>query len=118
MNVNKQVIASTLVIMAVGIVHAWTAKPPQGITSVVMGGYGVMLVLAVIDLFGGGMQRLASALSLLAVVFVLLLEGLPIIQGIGGGTSTGGASTGGTTPTGGTNPAAGGGGHGPVEGTR
>lgn len=113
MNVNKQVIASTLVIMAVGVLHAWTSKPPQGITTVIMGGYGVMLVLAVIDMFGGGMQKLASALSLLAVVAVILLEGLPILQHLGGGSS--GSSTdgnlppaghGGTQPGGPRNPAA------------
>lgn len=98
MNVNRQVIASTLIIMAVGIVHAWQAK--QGITAVVMGGYGVMIVLSVIDLFGGGMAQVASALSLLAVVFVLLLEGVPIIQNL---TSGGAAGTNGppSTPTGG-----------------
>lgn len=89
MNVNKRVIASTLIIMGVGIVHAWTSTPPQGITRVVLGGYILMAILSIVDLFGGGLADLAGALSMLAVVFVLLYEGLPVLQQFGiltGGT--------------------------------
>lgn len=99
MNVNKFVIASTLIIMGVGIVHAWTATPPQGITRVVIGGYVFMFVLSIFDLFGGGLAQIANALALLAVVFVLLYEGLPIVQQLGiltGGTTA--ASGPGRTP--------------------
>jgi hypothetical protein len=96
MNVNRSVVASTLVIMAVGIAHAWTATPPQGITSVVLGGYVLMLILSVVDLFGGGLSQLASGLALLALVFALLVEGVPIVQQLG--TNRFLQTTGSTTP--------------------
>jgi hypothetical protein len=98
MNVNKQVIASTLVIMAVGVVHAWTAKPPQGITPVVLGGYGLMVILSIVDMFGGGLSQVVSAIAMLALVATLLLEGLPIIQNLGiGGSSEPSGTTGETS---------------------
>jgi hypothetical protein len=79
-NVNKSIIATTLVITALGVVRAWTAKPPQGITRVVIGGYILMFLLSVLDLFGGGLGELATMLARLALVAVLLLEGVPILQ--------------------------------------
>jgi hypothetical protein len=97
MNVNKRIIASTLVIMALGIVHAWTANPPQGITKVVLGGYVLMLILSILDLFGGGAAQAASALALLVLVLAILAEGLPILTNLRtllAGSASSGSSTG------------------------
>jgi len=83
MNVNKSVIGTTLVIMGLGIVHAWSSNPPQGITRVVLGGYVLMFLLSLFDLFGGGLAQVATAIALLALVSAIMLEGLPILQNIG-----------------------------------
>lgn len=82
-NVNKPIIAATLVIMAVGVIHAWTSNPPQGITRIVLGGYILMLILSVFDMIGGGLASLSRAIAMLAMVTVLLLEGIPILQQFG-----------------------------------
>src|SRR5215472_7484085 len=74
--INKQIIMTTLVIMGVGILRAWTSNPPQGITTIVLGGYVLMVVLSIVDLFGGPLASLTRIIAMLALVSVLLIEGV------------------------------------------
>lgn len=84
MHVNKPVIVAVVTITAVSIVRAWsmglgTAKGVVAsgtpiVTPIIMGAYIVLLVLAVIDLFGGMAAQVASALAMLALLTVILTQ--------------------------------------------
>lgn len=63
---------AVVVIAGSGVVNAWLNKKP--ITMVVIGSYILLLVLSVMDMFGGKISQLASAIAMLAVVYVLLTE--------------------------------------------
>lgn len=52
--------------------NAWTNQKP--ITPVIIGSYIFILIMSIMDMFGGGLSDLASALSMLAVTYVLLTE--------------------------------------------
>lgn len=67
---NNHIIAAGLIIVGSGVVQAWTSKKP--ITPVIIGGYVFMLILSILDMFGGQISTIASALAMLAVVYVLL----------------------------------------------
>lgn len=87
---NKQIIAAVVIIAAAGVVSAWTKKQP--ITRVILGAYVLLLILSVLDLFGGPVSRLASALALIAALYVLLNEFpwqsvIGLIQGAGNTTT-------------------------------
>lgn len=69
---NKKIIVATLVIAGSGVVNAWIKKQP--ITKVILGSYIFVLVLSVIDMFGGPLSQLATALAMLAVTYVLVSE--------------------------------------------
>jgi hypothetical protein len=67
---NKQIIASVVIIAAAGVTSAWAKKGP--ITRVILGAYVLLLILSVLDLFGGPVSRLASALALIAALYVVI----------------------------------------------
>lgn len=67
---NKQIVTSALVITASGVANSFVNKQP--ITRIIMGGYIFLLVLSLADMLGGPISKLASALSMVAVVYVLL----------------------------------------------
>lgn len=69
---NKQVIGAVVVIGAAGVVTAWTKKQP--ITRTILGAYVLLLLLSLLDLFGGSVSRLASAIALIAALYVILNE--------------------------------------------
>lgn len=69
---NKKIIVAAVVITGSGVVNAWQAQKP--ITPVILGGYIFILILAVLDMFGGPVSDLASALAMLAATYVLLTE--------------------------------------------
>jgi hypothetical protein len=69
---NTKVITAVVVIAGAGVVSAWMAKKP--ISGVLIGSYILLLVLSLMDMFGGKLSQLASALAMLAVVYVLLTE--------------------------------------------
>jgi hypothetical protein len=69
---NDKIIIAVVVIAGAGITNAWLNKKP--ITTVVIGSYILLLVLSLLDMFGGKISELASALAMLAVVYVLLTE--------------------------------------------
>jgi len=61
------------------------------LTKTVMGGFILILILSLLDLFGGPLSTLAGALAMLAAVFVIVTDYLPIIQKLGsytGATNT------------------------------
>lgn len=67
---NKKIVIATVVIAGSGVVNSWTNK--KAITPVIIGAYVFMLVMAVLDMFGGPISNLADALAMLAVTYVLL----------------------------------------------
>jgi hypothetical protein len=69
---NKQIIGAVIIIGGTGVVTSWTAKKP--ITPVILGSYVLLLVLSIMDLFGGPIRKLAGAIAMVAVLFVLLNE--------------------------------------------
>jgi hypothetical protein len=69
---NTKVVTAVVVIAGAGIVNAWVSKKP--ITTVIIGSYILLLVLSLMDMFGGKVSQLASAIAMLAVVYVLLTE--------------------------------------------
>lgn len=69
---NKQIIGAVVIIGASGVIAAWVGKKP--ITKVILGSYILLFVLSLMDLFGGGISRLGSALAMIAVLYVLLNE--------------------------------------------
>jgi predicted membrane protein len=77
---NKHIIAATLIIGASGVVNAWQNK--KAITPVIMGSYVFMLVLSIIDLFGGEASRVAGAIAMVAVVAVILNTWTPLLSTI------------------------------------
>lgn len=69
---NKKVIAAVFVIAASGVYKSAVAQKP--ITPVVMGAYIFLLVLSIMDMFGGAMSQLAGGLAMLAAVGTLLYD--------------------------------------------
>jgi hypothetical protein len=69
---NKFIIIAGFVIVGSGVVNAWTNQKP--VTAVILGGYIFVLLLALLDTFGGPVSNLANALALLAMTYVLLTE--------------------------------------------
>jgi hypothetical protein len=70
MNVNRQVVISGFVIIGTGIIRAAQGKTDY--TTVLVGGYVFLLVMSILDLFGGNLSRLASILALLAALYVVI----------------------------------------------
>lgn len=78
MQVNKHILVTVVVIFAGGVVRVWVLH--QGtITKTMIGALVFMLILSVLDIFGGPLSSLASALAMLALVAVLLDVFLPVI---------------------------------------
>lgn len=69
---NTKIVVATIVIAASGIMRAWTDHKP--ITYVVIGSYVLLVILSIMDMFGGGLSQLASALAMLAATYVILTE--------------------------------------------
>jgi len=96
---NKHITAAALIIMLSGVLKAWASQTP--ITRVIIGGYVLLLILAILDLFGGPLSRLASAIAMLAVVYVLLNQ-FPwstVLAALQGGGGAAGSSSQGGSPT-------------------
>jgi len=71
---NKKIVIVGVIIIGSGVANAWLAKPPKAITPVVIGGFIFLLMLSLMDMFGGPMSNIASALAILAATYVLLTE--------------------------------------------
>lgn len=86
---NSHIVAAVLIIGGVGVIKAYSAKPAKPITPVIIGSYVLLLLLALLDFFGGGLSQVASALAMLAVVTVILTEfpwqtAISLVQGKSG----------------------------------
>ena len=77
---NKHIIAATLVIGGSGVIKAWQSNQP--ITPVIIGSYVFMLVLSILDLFGGQVSTLAGALAMVAMIGVILNTWTPLLSTI------------------------------------
>ena len=69
---NKKIVAAAVLIGGTGVVKAITAG--QALTPIILGSYVFLLMLAILDMFGGQASTLAGALAMLAVVYVLLTQ--------------------------------------------
>ena len=69
---NKQIVISVLIIGGSGVYAALSTKKP--LTKVILGSYILLLVLSLLDAFGGEFSVFAGALSMLAATYVLLTE--------------------------------------------
>jgi hypothetical protein len=69
---NRKIIIAVAIVAGSGIVQAWVKKKP--ITPIIIGSYVFLLVLAVLDMFGGPVSTLAGAIAMLAATYVLLTE--------------------------------------------
>lgn len=67
---NTKIIVSSVVIVSSGVLKA--IEQHKAISPVVEAGYIFMLLLSLLDVFGGKVAQLASALALLAMVSVLI----------------------------------------------
>lgn len=69
---NRKIIVATFIIAGSGIANAWTKNKP--ITGVIVGSYIFILMLSIMDMFGGPFAQLSGALAMLAVTYVLLTQ--------------------------------------------
>ena len=76
MNVNRHILITTVVILAGGIVQQFSGKG-AGYTRTIVGALLFMLILSLIDVFGGPASTLASALAMVTLVYVALDVFLP-----------------------------------------
>lgn len=72
MHINKKIVVSGMVIMAAGIWKAWTSKPPKPISRIILGGYVLMILLAIVDTFGGQAANITGNIALVAMATMLL----------------------------------------------
>lgn len=71
---NKKIVVVGVIIIGSGVLKAWTAKPPQAITPVIIGGFIFLLLLSIMDMFGGPMSTVAGALAILAATYIIINE--------------------------------------------
>lgn len=69
---NKQIVAAAVLIGATGVIGAASGGRP--LTPVIIGTYVFLLALAILDMFGGQFSPFASALAMLAALYVLITE--------------------------------------------
>lgn len=67
---NKHIVIATIVIGASGVMDAILNNKP--LTPVIMGSFIFLLLLSLADAIGGGLSQLASGLSMIAMLYVLL----------------------------------------------
>lgn len=72
MNSSRLILASVAGIAAVSIFNAVQKK--QGITRIVAGAYILLLLLSLLDLFGGAWAQIAGGIAMLALVTVVLTQ--------------------------------------------
>jgi len=67
---NKEIIASAFVIGGAGVANGLIQQKP--ITKVLIGDFVFLLMLSIVDMFGGPFSSLSSALALLASLVTVL----------------------------------------------
>ena len=69
---NKQIVIAVVIIGGSGVVNGLIAKKP--LTAVIMGSYILLLVLSIMDMYGGPLSTLSGAIAMLAATFVVITE--------------------------------------------
>jgi hypothetical protein len=69
-NVNNKIIVAVVFVAGTGIANRYLNNN-SSITTVVVGSYILLLVLSVMDMFGGQLSQLAGAIAMLLVVYTL-----------------------------------------------
>lgn len=67
---NRKIIIAVVVIGGSGVVNSIMRK--HALTPVIIGSYVLLLVLAIMDMFGPPLSTIAGALAMLAVVYTLI----------------------------------------------
>lgn len=81
---NKKIVVVGFIIVGGGVANAWFFSPGKAITPVILGGYILVLLLSLLDVFGGQVSVLAGAIAILACTFVVVNTYLPLLGRIGG----------------------------------
>lgn len=82
MHVNKPVIVAVIGISAISIVRLWaipklataSTANTKPVTPILMGAYVVLVVAALLDLFGGQLSIIVGRICLLALLTVILTQ--------------------------------------------
>lgn len=75
---NRAILAGVVLIGVTGSITALIRKQP--VTPILVGSYVLLVILALLDLFGGPISKIAGGIALVAGLAVFLTEGLPILQ--------------------------------------
>lgn len=73
---NGHILLAVVVIGGAGIINAYTAVPPRPIERVLLGSGIFLIVLSLLDMFGGRAGEIAGGLAFLAMVVAILSMGL------------------------------------------
>ena len=77
---NKTILIGGIVIISIGAISAALNKKPE--TPVLVGGVGFILLASLLDVLGGNWSKLAIAITGLAVVSSVLVEGPALFTAI------------------------------------
>jgi len=69
---NSTLVAASAYIAAVGVINSWNNGKP--ITKNLIGAFLFLFLLALLDMAGGDVSKIATALAMLAVLYVTLTE--------------------------------------------
>ena len=81
---NRSIITAVLGISALAVLHHYLAPQPANasVTRILIGAFVLLLVLAILDTFGGPVSALASAIAMLALLVAVLTYGGPVFLGL------------------------------------
>lgn len=78
---NKHIVVTGFIIAGGGVLTYYFGKEKATtLTRVIIGAFVLVIVLSILDMFGGPVSTLASALAMLAAVFVIVSTYLPVFQ--------------------------------------
>lgn len=88
---NKKIAVAAFIIVGSGVVNALLHG--GRFTPVFIGGFVFVVVLSIVDFFGGPLAQFSSALAMIAVVYILLAQfpWADILKAIGSTGKTGGS---------------------------
>ena len=88
---NKKIIIAAVIIVGSGVVNSMLRGGRM--TPVFIGGFVFVVVLSIVDFFGGPLSQFSSALAMIAVVYILLSQ-FPwslLLKAVGSTGKTGGS---------------------------
>lgn len=73
--INRQIVIAVVVITGITIFNNVTQQKP--ITKVIIGSYILLILLALLDMFGGPFSEISGAIAMLALVYVIVTQLAP-----------------------------------------